>query len=102
VSMLLEQLPEKLRLRYRPRKTVKHKSVRTIRPLDAFRDHLQDDRVRHQVAALHHRFGRAAKRCALADMLAKHVAGRKVRDAVLLRQLFRLGALSRSRRTEKN
>ena len=100
--MLLQQLTQILRLGHRPRKTVEHKSVAAIRPLDAFRDHLQHQRVRHQLAPLHDRLGLQAERRTFADMLPQHVPGRKMRYAVRLGQLFRLGTFSRSRGPQKN
>ena len=100
--MLLQQFAQVFRLGHRPRKPVKHKTVRTIRPLDALPDHLQHQGIRNQVAALHDRLGLYAERRALADMLAKHVTRRKVRHAVLPGQFFCLRALPRTRRPEKN
>src|SRR6516162_7421858 len=52
-AILLQQFTQILRLGDGSRKTVKYATVSTIGPLDAFRDHLQNHRVRDQFAALH-------------------------------------------------
>src|ERR1700676_3391198 len=100
--MLVQQPAQVIPLGYRPRKPVEDEAVKTIQPLDPLRDNLQHQRIRHQLPAFHNRLGLQTERSAVGDMLAKHVAGRKMRYAKLLRELFRLRAFSRTRRSEKN
>src|SRR5262249_55803015 len=59
-------------------------------------------RIGHQFATLHNRPSLTAEWSAVRDMLAKHIAGRQVRYAVLARQNLGLGSFSRARRPEKN
>src|SRR5882757_11316159 len=95
--MLLQQLAQVFRLRHGSRKSVEYKTVRTIRPLDALPDHLQHQGIGNQLAALHDRLGLYAERGAFADMLAKHVTGRKMRHTVLPSQFLRLRAFPSAR-----
>ena len=99
-SMLLQQLAQVLRLSDGPRKSVEHKTVRTIRLLDARSHDLEHQRIRHKLAALHNRLGSFSKRCALGYVFPEHIAGRKVRHRILPRKLFRLRAFPRARRPE--
>src|SRR5580704_1534021 len=101
-SMLLQQLAQVPRLSDRPRKTVEDEAVKTIHSLDALGNDSQHQRIRHQLPALHNRLGLQTEWSAGGNLLAKHVAGRKMRHAKLPRQLFRLRTFSRARRSEKN
>src|SRR5258707_39285 len=102
VPILPQQTHQVLRLRHGPGKPVKHKTVRAVRLLDPLLHHLKHQRIGNQFAALHDGLGLYSQRRALGDILAEHVAGRKMRHTVMPGQLFRLRTLSRARRPEKN
>src|SRR6266404_4631401 len=102
VPILPQQTHQVLRLRHGPGKPVKHKTVRAIRLLDPLLHHLEHQRIGNQFAALHDGLGLYSQRRALGDILAEHVAGRKMRHTIITGQLLRLRTLSRARRPEKN
>ena len=101
-TVLLEQFAKPLRLSHGPRKSIEHEPMRTVRAFDAFRDHAEHNRIRHQLATAHNRLRALAERSALRHVLAKHVAGGKMRRGKPARQLFRLSAFPGPRRAEKN
>ena len=101
-AVLLEQFAEPLRLGHGSRKSIEHEAMRTIRAFDAMRDHAKHNRIRHQLAAAHNRLRALPQRSALRYMLAKHVAGGKMRRGKPARQLFGLSPFPGPRRSEKN
>src|SRR4029077_12954429 len=100
--MLRQQNLQVLRLRDGSRKPVEHEAVPTIRLLDTIGNHLEHQRIRHELAARHDRLGLLSQRRALDDVLAEHVAGREVWNATLLGEFLGLSALPRARGPEKN
>jgi len=100
--MLRQQDAQILRLGHRSRKAVEHEAVPAVRLLDAIRDHLQHQRIGHELAARHDRLGLLSERRAVGDILAQHVAGGEMRNTALLRQFLGLGAFAGTRRAEKD
>jgi len=69
---------------------------------DAVGDDADDDLVRDQPARVHHGLGLLADRRAGGDGCAQHVAGGKLRNAVLRDDARRLSAFTRPRRPQEN
>src|SRR5262249_61544179 len=101
-TVLAQQLAQVLRLRDGPRKTIEHETVRAVRSFYPLSNHFQHERIGNQLSARHNRLRLQAERSAVLDVLAKHVARRKMRRAELFCQHLRLRTLSRARRPEKN
>ena len=100
--MLRQQNLQVLRLCHGPRKTVEHEAVPAIRLLDAIRDHLEHQRIRHKLPARHDGLGLLSQRRAIGDILAQHVARGEMRNAAFLGELLALSALAGARRTEED
>ena len=78
------------------------KPLRAVRLVDALGDDRDDDLVGDQLAGVHDGLGALADLGAGRDRGAQHVAGRELRNAVLLDQTLGLGALARPRRPEQD
>src|SRR4029077_1250606 len=89
-------------LRHGAREAVEDEAVSAILARDALLDDAQNNRVRHQLAALHVRPGLLSERRPAPNQFAKNVAGRDVRDAQELRDGPGLRALTGSRRPNQN
>src|SRR5215472_576740 len=89
------------RLRHGAREAVEQHAAPRVRLLQAAPHQLQRDVVRHKVAVVQEALRLPSQRGVRLDLGPKEVAGRDLRDAEVLRQEARLGALAAPRGTEQ-
>jgi hypothetical protein len=97
----LELLVQRVGLRVVAREAVEQEAVVALL-LDLVEDHLDHQRIGHELAGVHVRRRLLAELGLLLDMVAQQVAGRDVRKVEVLAQSRRLRALTGPRGAEQN
>ena len=93
---------ERLTLWDRAREAVEQEALFAVPVANALRDHRDHDLVADEAASLHHGLDLLAELRAVFDLLAEHVARRKLRCAVELHQSLGLRALTGAGRSKQN
>ena len=96
-----QHLVERLGLLHGARKAVEDETVLRVGLVDAVIDDADHDLVGDERAGLHHRLGLQPDRRLRLDGGAQHVAGRELRNAVLLGEPRRLRAFAGAGRPEQ-
>ena len=101
-AVALRQSPvEHVRLPARAREAVEDEAVGGLRGVDPLHDHVADQVVRHQVAAVHVLLGLAPQLGAVLHGGAQDVAGRVVGQVEVVDQALCLGALAGAGRSQQ-
>src|SRR6185437_3899930 len=101
-ALLLEHLPQGIRLRHGSWEAVEDEAIGAIPLVDPLGNDAVDDLVRNEVAAIHDFLGGEAHRGPVGDRLAQDVAGRELRNPQAFDQNLGLRALADARRPQKN
>src|SRR5690348_11417447 len=101
-ELMLEKRIEPTRLFGGAGKTVQNKTVLAIHVAQAACDHVANQFVGYQVATIDNGLGLRPELGATLHVLPQDVAGRNLRNPVLLSNSLGLGAFSGSRWSEKN
>lgn len=100
-AVFSQQASQELSLPDGPGKTVKNEPTRGIRLPNALSRYATNHLVRNQLAALHARLGRKAKRASLPNRIPEHVTRRYLGNTELMGYGSRLRPFTRSGRPKK-
>lgn len=101
-ALSLERPVKRVRLALVAGKAVEEEPFAGVWLINAIDDHLDDDRVGNELAAIHVPLGGEPKLASGDDLSAQHVAGGDVGEGEVCMQTLRLGALACARRAKQN